>query len=130
MIKTAVVILNWNGAEMLRTFLPSVIRYSDSPGTEIFVADNGSTDNSVELIRTEFPDIHLIVLDSNYGFAEGYNRALAQIDSEDVVLLYSDVEVTKNWLQPWVEPLDAYPETVAFQPKILSGYQKDQFEYA
>lgn len=130
MIKTAVVILNWNGVEMLRTFLPSVIRYSDLPGTEVIVADNGSTDNSIEVIRSEFPDIRLIILDKNYGFAEGYNLALAQIEAEYVVLLNSDVEVTESWLQPLIDHMDAHPGTVACQPKIRSWHQKDKFEYA
>ena len=93
MDKVAVVILNWNGCEMLRSFLPSVVRCSDTEGTEIYVADNGSTDASVEMLRQEFPSVHLIILDKNRGFAEGYNLALQQVSAEYVVLLNSDVEV-------------------------------------
>ena len=108
MDKVAVVILNWNGCEMLRSFLPSVVRCSDTEGTEIYVADNGSTDASVEMLRQEFPSVHLIILDKNRGFAEGYNLALQQVSAEYVVLLNSDVEVTGHWLAPLVDYMDAH----------------------
>ena len=96
MDKIAVVILNWNGCEMLRSFLPSVVRYSKTEGAKIYVADNGSTDASVDMLRQEFPDVHLIILKENLGFAEGYNLALQQVSAEYVVLLNSDVEVTEH----------------------------------
>ena len=101
MKQTAVVILNYNGAGMLRRFLPSVIKYS--PEASIYVADNGSSDESCDVVRNEFPAVKLMVLDHNYGFAEGYNRALAQVDEEYAVLLNSDVEVTRGWLSPMTE---------------------------
>jgi GT2 family glycosyltransferase len=118
MIKTAVVILNWNGEAMLRQFLPSVIACSCLEGTEIYVADNASTDASCEVVEKEFPSVHLIRLDKNYGFADGYNYALQKIDAEYAVLLNSDVEVTEGWLQPMVDYLDTHPETVACQPSF------------
>ena len=93
----SVIILNWNGAEMLRRYLPSVIRNTPA---QIIVADNGSTDNSLEVLAKEFPTVKTIVLDRNYGFAEGYNRAIVQVDSEFVVLLNSDVETPAGWLEP------------------------------
>lgn len=130
MDKVAVVILNWNGCEMLRSFLPSVARCSDTEGTEIYVADNGSTDASVEMLRQEFPSVHLIILDKNRGFAEGYNLALQQVSAEYVVLLNSDVEVTGHWLAPLVDYMDAHPEVAACQPKIRSWRHKERFEYA
>lgn len=130
MDKVAVVILNWNGAEVLKTFLSSVIKYSTSPGTTICVADNDSTDNSLETVYKNFPDVRLIVLNKNYGFAEGYNLALNQVDAEYVVLLNSDVEVTPNWLEPLIDYMDNHPDTVACQPKIRSWRNKDSFEYA
>lgn len=130
MKKVSVVILNWNGAEMLRQFLPSVLQHSVGEGIEICVADNASTDASREVLRTEFPEVRLIELDQNYGFAEGYNRALAQVEAEYVVLLNSDVEVTPHWLEPLLSYMDAHPETVACQPKILSQRNKECFEYA
>lgn len=130
MDKVAVVILNWNGCEMLRSFLPSVVRCSDTEGTEIYVADNGSTDASVEMLRQEFPSVHLIILDKNRGFAEGYNLALQQVSAEYVVLLNSDVEVTGHWLAPLVDYMDAHPEVAACQPKIRSWRYKERFEYA
>lgn len=102
MDKIAVVILNWNGCEMLRSFLPSVVRCSGTEGAKIYVADNGSTDASVDMLRKEFPDVHLIILKENLGFAEGYNLALQQVSAEYVVLLNSDVEVTEHWLAPLV----------------------------
>ena len=103
---------------MLRQFLPSVIACSCLEGTEIYVADNASTDASCEVVEKEFPSVHLIRLDKNYGFADGYNYALQKIDAEYAVLLNSDVEVTEGWLQPMVGYLDTHPETVACQPKI------------
>ena len=122
--------MNWNGCEMLRSFLPSVVRCSDTEGTEIYVADNGSTDASVEMLRQEFPSVHLIILDKNRGFAEGYNLALQQVSAEYVVLLNSDVEVTGHWLAPLVDYMDAHPEVAACQPKIRSWRYKERFEYA
>ena len=128
MKQTAVVILNYSGAGMLRRFLPSVIKYS--PEASIYVADNGSSDESCDVVRNEFPAVKLMVLDHNYGFAEGYNRALAQVDEEYAVLLNSDVEVTRGWLSPMTQFLDSNPEVAACQPKLLSFKQKDFFEYA
>ena len=131
MIKTAVVILNWNGEAMLRQFLPSVISGSAlTEGTEIFVADNASTDASCEVVERVFPSVRLIRLDQNYGFAEGYNRALREVEAEYVVLLNSDVEVTDGWLQDMVAYMDTHPEIAACQPKILSYRHRGQFEYA
>ena len=130
MMKVSVVILNWNGCDMLRTFLPSVVRYSEGEGVEVCVADNGSTDTSVSLLQQEFPSVRTIVLDQNYGFADGYNWALQQVDAEYVVLLNSDVEVTEHWLEPMIAYLDAHPEVAACQPKIRSQRQKEYFEYA
>lgn len=129
-MKTSVVILNWNGAEMLRRFLPSVIAYSQGEGVEICVADNASSDNSCEVIEREFPEVRLIRLSENYGFAEGYNRALQQIDAEYVVLLNSDVEVTSGWLEPMTDYLDKHPQVAACQPKLLCFQEKSCFEYA
>lgn len=130
MKKVSIVILNWNGAEMLRQFLPSVLQYSAGEGIEICVADNASTDISREVLHTEFPIVRLIELDRNYGFAEGYNRALEQVEAEYVVLLNSDVEVTPHWLEPLVAYMDVHPDTSACQPKLLSQRNKDYFEYA
>ncbi|WP_018668752.1 glycosyltransferase family 2 protein [Bacteroides gallinarum] len=130
MDKIAVVILNWNGCEMLRSFLPSVVRCSAAEGTEVYVADNGSTDASVEMLRREFPSVHLIILNENHGFAEGYNLALQQISAEYAVLLNSDVEVTEHWLVPLADYMDAHPEVAACQPKIRSWRHKELFEYA
>lgn len=130
MKKISVVILNWNGCELLRLFLPSVVRYSESSDVEVCVADNGSTDSSVAMLREEFPSVRLILLEENQGFAEGYNLALQKVDAEYVVLLNSDVEVTEHWLQPLVTYMDAHPEVAACQPKIRSWRQKQMFEYA
>lgn len=130
MTKVAVVILNWNGSEMLRTFLPSVIQYSSQQGVDIYVADNASTDNSLSVLSNEFPTVKRIVLEQNYGFADGYNKALAQVEAEYYVLLNSDVEVTDNWLTPMVDYLDTHQEVAACQPKIRSWRQKEYFEHA
>lgn len=130
MCRVAVVILNWNGSEMLRRFLPSVVRFSEADGGEVWVADNGSDDVSREVVEREFPSVRLICLEKNYGFAEGYNRALEQIEAEYVVLLNSDVEVTEHWLLPLMVYMDAHPEIAACQPKLRSYYRRDSFEYA
>lgn len=130
MKKTAVVILNWNGQKLLEQFLPYVVRYTTHPDVEIVVADNGSTDDSVTFLQTEYPSITRVVLDRNYGFADGYNRALKQVDAEYFVLLNSDVEVTENWLLPIISYLDENPDIVAAQPKILAQTRKTHFEYA
>ena len=115
---------------MLRSFLPSVVRFSEADGAVVYVADNGSTDASVAMLRREFPSVHLILQEENHGFADGYNLALKQVEAEYVVLLNSDVEVTEHWLVPLAEYMDAYPETAACQPKIRSWRNKGQFEYA
>ena len=130
MKKISVVILNWNGEEMLKTFLPSVLVCSSGHEVEICVADNGSTDQSCQMLEEEFPSVRLIRLDQNYGFAEGYNRALAQVEAEYVVLLNSDVEVSPDWLKPLVTFMDLHPEVGACQPKILSQRNREYFEYA
>lgn len=130
MKKISVVILNWNGVGMLQKFLPKVVEYSANQGVEICVADNASTDESVSYLQANFPNVRLIVLDKNYGFAEGYNRALEQVEAEYVVLLNSDVEVSLHWLESLVEYMDTHPEVAACQPKIRSECNKEYFEYA
>lgn len=130
MKKTSVVILNWNGAKLLKQFLPTVLMHTQTEDCEVVVADNNSSDNSIEVLRQQFPNVKLILLDKNYGFAEGYNKALQQIDSEYVVLLNSDVETSFNWLNPLIEHLEQNRDTAAVQPKILSYTNKTMFEYA
>src|SRR5690554_358940 len=129
-IKTSVVILNWNGRKLLEQFLPSVLAHTMDEQCRVVVADNGSTDDSVSFLKVRFPEVTLILLDKNYGFAEGYNRALQRVDSEYVVLLNSDVETSPNWLRTLVSFMDLHPDVAAVQPKILSYKQKDYFEYA
>ena len=124
---------------MLRKYLPSVLKAnSQQPIADIIVADNGSTDNSLEVLQNEFPTVKTIVLDKNYGFAEGYNRAIEKLsevshqhsEPEYIVLLNSDVEVTEGWLQPLLEYMDAHPEVASVQPKIRSWVKRDTFEHA
>lgn len=127
-MKTAVIILNWNGAAMLRKFLPSVI--ANTTDADIIVADNGSTDDSLTVLEQEFPSVATIVLDQNYGFAEGYNKAIEKVDAEYIVLLNSDVETPEGWLQPLVAYMDANPDCAACQPKLLAYHDHASFEYA
>ena len=127
-MKVAVVILNYNGAAMLGRFLPSVVKYS--PDAEIVVADNASTDDSVAVVAKDFPGVRLIQLDRNYGFADGYNKALEQVDAEYFVLLNSDVEVTEGWLEPMLSLMEKNADVLACQPKILAYNNKTHFEYA
>lgn len=129
MDKTAIVILNWNGVEMLTRFLPSVLDFSRGEAV-VYVADNASTDNSLEVLKMHFPEVRIIVLEKNWGFAEGYNRALEQVDAEYYVLLNSDVEVSHHWLTPLVEFMDSHADVAACQPKLLSEKNRDAFEYA
>lgn len=128
MAKTAVVILNYNGRNFLEKFLPSVI--SNSKEAEVIVADNASTDDSIDYLKSGFPETRLIILDKNYGFAGGYNEALKLIEAEYFLLLNSDVEVTPNWLSPLVSFLDNNPDYAACQPKIKDQNHKALFEYA
>lgn len=114
---------------MLRRFLPSVIQHS-AESADIVVADNASTDDSVEVLNTEFPGVRIISLDKNYGFAEGYNRALQQVESDFYLLLNSDVEVTDGWLTPLLDFMVSHPECAACQPKLLAETARDTFEYA
>ncbi|MGN0186683.1 MAG: glycosyltransferase family 2 protein [Paludibacteraceae bacterium] len=127
-MKTAVVILNYNGEALLRTLLPSVVEHS--PHAEVIVADNASTDGSLNLLRQTFPQVRLITLSENYGFAEGYNRALAQIEADYFVLLNSDVEVTVHWLEPLIDYMAQHTDVAACQPKIKSYTDRTKFEYA
>jgi len=127
-MNTAVVILNWNGKQLLETFLPSVVENTSE--ATIFVADNASSDNSIQFLKTNYPEIKIIQNKINGGFAKGYNDALKHIDADIFVLLNSDVEVTQNWLTPVINHLKAHPEVVAAQPKILDYKNKTYFEYA
>ncbi len=130
-MKLSVVILNWNGKEMLRKYLPGVIANSVSDDVEVVVADNGSTDGSVEMLEREFPQTPLVILDRNYGFAEGYNMALKDNPADYFLLLNSDVEIRdKNWLTPLIEYMDVHPDVAACQPKIMALNQEGYFEYA
>jgi GT2 family glycosyltransferase len=130
MKKVAVVILNYNGKKFLEEFLPNVIANTNAEMAEIVVADNASTDGSVAFMQERFPSIRLIVNDFNGGFATGYNLALKQIEAEYFVLLNSDIEVTPQWIEPVIELMDSDPNIAACQPKILSYYDKEKFEYA
>jgi GT2 family glycosyltransferase len=128
MSHTAVVILNYNGEKLMKQFLPSVTAYSGS--AEVIVADNGSNDGSLAMLKEEFPGVRVISLPKNYGFCGGYNESLKQVKADYYVLLNSDVEVTPNWLEPMVALLDKHPDIAAVQPKILSYYKQNLFEYA
>lgn len=128
-MRTAVVILNWNGRQHLERFLGSVV--SRTPrDIRIIVADNGSTDDSVAFTAENYPTVETILLDRNYGFAEGYNRALAQVDADCFILLNSDVEVTEGWTDPLLAVLESDPAVAAVAPKLLSYAERDRFEYA
>lgn len=130
MIKIAIVILNWNTRNHLETFLPFLVKYSSSDDVQIIVADNASTDDSVEFLRHTYPSIRLILLDKNYGFAEGYNLALEQVKAEYYIILNSDIEVTENWIPPLIGLLENNPEIGACMPKLRSYFNRDHFEYA
>ncbi len=137
-MKTAVVILNYNGEAVLRQFLPSVVKFTTASDVSIIVADNASADGSLSLLEETFPEIQVIKLEKNFGFAEGYNKALAQVDADYYVLLNSDVEVTEGWIEPLLAFMNSHPDVAAVQPKILKyaatpakgGNDCPSFEYA
>lgn len=145
-MKTAVIILNWNGIEhgLIRQYLPSVVKYTRDEDVEVIVADNGSTDASLQVLKEEFPSVRIIALDKNYGFAEGYNRAIRQVAGEEdapkyVVLLNDDVRVTSNWLLPMTAYMESHPRCAGLQPKLLKDFsglsgltapKEEYFEYA
>lgn len=128
-MSTAVVILNYNGERLLGEYLPQVVRFSAE--ADVIVADNGSQDGSLQLLKERFPEVRVIALERNYGFAEGYNRAFAELsDYEFAVMLNSDVEVTPGWLTPLIGMLEREKDVAAVQPKILSLREREKFEYA
>lgn len=128
-MKTAIVLLNWNGIELLKKFLPSVVKHS-AHCAEIFVADNASIDNSLQFLKENHPAVKVIELSENTGFAGGYNKALEQICADYYILLNTDVEVTSGWIEPVITFMDADKTVAACQPKIKSYYQQNLFEYA
>ena len=126
----SVIILNWNGEKLLRQFLPTAMRYTSGMDVELIVADNGSSDSSVEWIRANCPEVKIIELGENLGFAGGYNKAISMVSSEYVLLLNSDVEVTEGWWQPLLSFMEKHPDVGACQPKIRAYRNKEYFEYA
>ena len=126
--KLAVAILNWNGRNWLEKFLPGVVQFSQN--ADIYVIDNLSTDDSIDFLQKNFPTVHIIKNDKNYGFAGGYNEGLQSIKNEYYCLLNSDVEVTENWIEPALELLEKNPAVCAVQPKILSYHNRNSFEFA
>lgn len=127
-MKIAVVILNWNGVQLLEQFLPSIVKHS--PEATVYLADNDSTDDSISFVLANFPSVKMVKNDSNLGFAGGYNEALKHIDAEIYALVNSDIEVTENWLQPIIKTFENEPRTAIIQPKILDFKRKEYFEYA
>lgn len=133
MKQVAVIILNWNGAELMRKYLPSVVANTNADIADVIVADNGSTDNSLDVLTREFPTVQVIKLDRNYGFAEGYNRAIAQVEHPYTVLLNSDVRTPEAWLDPLLDYMETNPDVGAVQPKLLHDNGeggKETFDYA
>ncbi len=127
-MKLSIVILNWNGKGMMQRFLPDIVRLS--PQAEVVVADNASTDASLQWLAEALPEVRTIRLDKNYGFAGGYNRALKQVDSDLFLILNSDVEVHEGWLDGMLKYMDEHPECAACQPKLLCQWSQGDFEYA
>ena len=130
--QVAVIILNWNGTALLRRYLPTVVANTPSAVADVIVADNGSDDDSLAVLHAVFPMVRVIALDKNYGFAEGYNRAIEQVEHRYVVLLNSDVRTPERWLEPLYDYLEAHPEVGAVQPKLLHDRDdgREVFEYA
>ncbi len=129
-MKIAIVILNWNGKKLLDQFLPSIIRYSNPDFCDIYVADNGSDDDSIAFVKENFSSVKIIENKTNFGFAQGYNLALKKVEATIYALVNSDIEVTKNWLEPIIETFKTEKNTAIIQPKILDYKDKTKFEYA
>lgn len=129
-MKIAIVILNWNGQQLLEKFLPSIVNFSTLENVSIYVADNASADNSIHFIKENYPTITVIQNKKNGGYAKGYNDALKHIKADIFALVNSDIEVTKNWLDPIITTFKNEPETAIVQPKILDYKNKTLFEYA
>lgn len=130
-MKTAVVILNWNTKGFLEEFLPGLISsVGKADGAEVIVADNASTDGSMEMMAEKFPDVRTLRFESNLGFTGGYNRAFRETESEYFLLINSDIEVSEGWLEPLVEWMDNHPDCGACAPKLHSYQERDKFEYA
>lgn len=127
--RVSIVILNYKTRHFLEKFLPGVLA-TDYENFEVVVADNASSDDSVEFVRTNFTSVSILTLTENYGFAGGYNRALSQVEADYYVLLNSDVEVPKNWLKPLVALAESDSNIAAVQPKLLDYKDKTKFEYA
>ena len=132
MKRVAVIILNWNGAKLLRRYLPTVIEGTDPAIADVIVADNGSTDDSLQVLQQEFSDVKVLKFDKNYGFAEGYNLAIAQTMYPYTVLLNSDVRTPRGWLNPLLDHMERDPQVGAVMPKLLHDRDdgKQMFEYA
>lgn len=130
MKKLGAIILNWNGVRLLKEFLPEAARQTIGADCDLIVADNGSTDGSVEWVRANCPDVKLVCLDKNYGFAEGYNIAIDRCEYPFITLLNSDVLVTPDWWRPVLRFMEENPTVGAVQPKILSYKERNKFEYA
>lgn len=130
MAKTAVVILNWNGAKFLREFIPILVKHTSLPDVELVVADNGSTDDSVSFLEEEQPAVKIIKLDMNHGFAGGYNRALKQVEADYFLLLNSDVEVTERWIEPLIAKMEEQSELAACSPLLADYHKRKSYEYA
>lgn len=128
-MEIAVVILNWNGEKLLEKFLPSVVKYSENQAT-VYVADNNSTDGSIDFLKKNYPTIKIVQNAKNGGYAKGYNDALKKIKADVYALVNSDIEVTENWLEPISETFKKFPDTAAIQPKLLDYKDKIKFEYA
>lgn len=129
-MKIAIVILNWNGKELLEKFLPEIVRYSNPMYCDIYVADNASTDDSIAFVKQNFSTIKIIQNDKNHGFAQGYNVAFKEVKADILALVNSDIEVTENWLEPIINTFKTEVKTAIIQPKILDFKNKTKFEYA
>lgn len=130
MTEVSVIILNWNGERLLREFLPSVVEYTPADVAKVIVADNGSTDDSLKILREEFPQVEVWEFEQNYGFAGGYNKALDMCTTPYAVLLNSDVAVDSDWVTSLLAYMKSHPQCGACQPKILSYRDRSKFEYA